>query len=85
MTKVTNWLSYQPRASVHEPAVLQIFDQIGEERAMRASLIVQQSHASNVDIIERAITTYDNIRGAILDRMAEGLTPGSNCIPQETH
>ena len=31
MTKVTNWLSYQPRASVHEPAVLQIFDQIGED------------------------------------------------------
>jgi len=31
MTKVTNWLSYSPRASVHEPAVLQIFDQIGED------------------------------------------------------
>ena len=31
MTKVTNWLSYQPRASVHEPAVLQIFDQIGSD------------------------------------------------------
>ena len=31
MTKVANWLSYQPRASVHEPAVLQIFDQIGED------------------------------------------------------
>ena len=31
MTKVTNWLSYQPRASAHEPAVLQIFDQIGED------------------------------------------------------
>lgn len=31
MTKVTNWLSYQPRSSVHEPAVLQIFDQIGED------------------------------------------------------
>jgi ATP-dependent protease ClpP protease subunit len=31
MTKVTNWLSYSPRASIHEPAVLQIFDQIGED------------------------------------------------------
>ncbi len=31
MTKINNWLSYQPRASVHEPAVLQIFDQIGED------------------------------------------------------
>jgi ATP-dependent protease ClpP protease subunit len=31
MTKITNWLSYSPRASVHEPAVLQIFDQIGED------------------------------------------------------
>ena len=31
MTKVNNWLSYSPRASVHEPAVLQIFDQIGED------------------------------------------------------
>lgn len=31
MTKVTNWLSYTPRASANEPAVLQIFDQIGED------------------------------------------------------
>lgn len=31
MTKVTNWLSYSPRASAHEPAMLQIFDQIGED------------------------------------------------------
>ena len=31
MTKVTNWLSYSPRASAAEPAVLQIFDQIGED------------------------------------------------------
>lgn len=31
MTKINNWLSYQPRASVHEPATLQIFDQIGED------------------------------------------------------
>ena len=31
MTKVTNWLSYQPRASASEPATLQIFDQIGED------------------------------------------------------
>jgi len=31
MTKVTNWLSYSPRASANEPAVLQIFDQIGED------------------------------------------------------
>ena len=31
MTKVTNWLSYIPRASANEPAVLQIFDQIGED------------------------------------------------------
>jgi len=31
MTKVTNWLSYTPRASASEPAVLQIFDQIGED------------------------------------------------------
>jgi ATP-dependent protease ClpP protease subunit len=31
MTKVTNWLSYQPRASAMEPATIQIFDQIGED------------------------------------------------------
>jgi len=31
MTKVTNWLSYSPRASANDPAVLQIFDQIGED------------------------------------------------------
>ena len=31
MTKVTNWLSYSPRASAMEPATLQIFDQIGED------------------------------------------------------
>jgi ATP-dependent protease ClpP protease subunit len=31
MTKVTNWLSYQPRASAMEPAIIQIFDQIGED------------------------------------------------------
>jgi|GEM_PF-823822 ATP-dependent protease ClpP protease subunit len=31
MTKINNWLSYQPRASASEPATLQIFDQIGED------------------------------------------------------
>lgn len=31
MTKVTNWLSYQPRAAATEPAMIQIFDQIGED------------------------------------------------------
>ena len=31
MTKVNNWLSYQPRASAMEPATIQIFDQIGED------------------------------------------------------
>ncbi len=31
MTKVTNWLSYQPRAAATEPAIIQIFDQIGED------------------------------------------------------
>lgn len=31
MIKANNWLSYQPRNSVQEPAVLQIFDQIGED------------------------------------------------------
>jgi ATP-dependent protease ClpP protease subunit len=30
-TKVNNWLSYSPRASASEPAMLQIFDQIGED------------------------------------------------------
>lgn len=31
MIKANNWLSYQPRNSAMEPAVLQIFDQIGED------------------------------------------------------
>jgi ATP-dependent protease ClpP protease subunit len=31
MTKINNWLSYQPRASASEPATIQIFDQIGED------------------------------------------------------
>jgi len=31
MTKVNNWLSYQPRASAMETATIQIFDQIGED------------------------------------------------------
>ena len=31
MTKINDWLSYQPRASAMEPATLQIFDQIGED------------------------------------------------------
>lgn len=31
MTKVTNWLSYSPRAAANEPATIQIFDQIGED------------------------------------------------------
>jgi ATP-dependent Clp protease protease subunit len=31
MTKVTNWLSYSPRSAATEPAVIQIFDQIGED------------------------------------------------------
>lgn len=31
MTKVTNWLSYSPRAAANEPANIQIFDQIGED------------------------------------------------------
>ena len=31
MIKANNWLSYQLRNSVQEPAVLQIFDQIGED------------------------------------------------------
>ena len=31
MTKINNWLSYQPRASASESATLQIFDQIGED------------------------------------------------------
>lgn len=31
MIKANNWLSYQPRNSSMEPAVLQIFDQIGED------------------------------------------------------
>lgn len=31
MTKVSNWLSYSPRAAANEPATIQIFDQIGED------------------------------------------------------
>lgn len=31
MTKVTNWLSYSPRAAANEAATIQIFDQIGED------------------------------------------------------
>jgi ATP-dependent Clp protease, protease subunit len=31
MKQVSNWLSYAPAASAHEPATIQIFDQIGED------------------------------------------------------
>ena len=31
MTKVTNWLSYSPRAAANEAATIHIFDQIGED------------------------------------------------------
>lgn len=31
MTRVTNWLSYSPRAAADQPATIQIFDQIGED------------------------------------------------------